>query len=364
MKSWIIGLFVAILAFVGYRVTCVFDLFKSYQLKNDALCQRHPLPFAAEDFVEFGGVLVGGVADRVSLYMDKTKGPGATPDGWLISVVPSPFSSQNLEIEGWPEDIAFQPLGMSLHNESTLLVVNLAYQRGGQRVEVLQLRTEGASVKVKYVKSILFGDEFQGIINAVLQTNDNEYFITTWHPFPDEVTGRAHDAWSSITRLFYWTFFKRTHLWRCTDQDGTAQCVKAYSGRVMNGMAYVNGSLYVADYGDKCVYELKFGEDGSLYLENLISLNFSPDNLSVGPDKEIYATGSVVTLEAVKRLTGGSNPVTTTVARLDKIGNKWEVSELYTQAAVSGASVAVPIDGYFVLGSWHDSAVGVCKQFS
>jgi hypothetical protein len=363
MRLWI-AFFLVIVSFVSYKVIAALDLFKTYELKNDDLCTRFPLPYPAEDFVEFGGVLIGGVSDRVSLYMDKSKGPAVTPDGWLISVVPSPFSYQNLTVEGWPEGVGFQPLGMSLYNETTLLVVNLAYHRGGQRLEVLKLWMEGAVVKVQYEKSILFKAEFQGIVNSVVQTDRNEFFVTTWHPFPDEETGRAHDLWSSFTRMFYWTFFKHTYLWRCSDQDGSAQCVKVYSGKVMNGLAYINGRLYVADAGDRRVFEFKMKQDRRLVLKDKIKLNFSPDNLSVGPDNRLYATGSIVSLEAVKRLTGGSDSVATTVARLDKVGRDWEVVELYSQAVVSGASVAVPIEGYFVLGSWHDSAAGVCKQIS
>jgi hypothetical protein len=40
-------------------------------------------------------------------------------------------------------------------------------------------------------------------------------------------------------------------------------------------MAYVNRNLCAAYYGEECVFELAFREDGSFYLE--ISLNFNPD---------------------------------------------------------------------------------------
>lgn len=362
---YLVACLVVVVSLLAYRVISMLDAFKTYELKNQTLCERHSLPFPAEDFVEFDRVLIGGVSDKVSLYIDKTKGPAVTSDGWLIAVDPDTYNYRNLTIINWPQDIAFHPLGLSIYNTSTLLVVNLAYNRGGQRLEVLSLRMEGSGdVVVAYEKSILFNEQFQGIVNSVAKISPSEIYVTTWHPFPDEATGRAHDIWSSVTRMFYWTFFKATYLWKCSDDNGNAVCTKAWSGRVLNGLAYQNNQLYVADTGDKQVLVFKVKQNRSIDLRDTIPLNFGPDNLAIGHDGHLYVSGCTKALESVKRLTGGTEQVASTVARLDKQAKGWGVTELYIQTVISGASVAVPLGSSFVLGSWHDPAYGVCRQIS
>lgn len=363
MRLWIAA-FVVVAGYVCFRINSALDLFKTVELLNHERCERHSLPYPAEDFVEFQGLLIGGIGDNESLTTDTTKGPAATPDGWLISIEPTSFSYRNLTIEGWPQDIAFHPLGMSLYDRSTLLVVNLAYHRGGQRIEVLRLTKVDGAVRVVYQKSILFSQQFQGIINSVVQASDTEIFVTTWQPFADEETGRLHDLWTSFQRNFSWTFFRSTYLWKCSDQNGFAKCSRVYSGRILNGLAYTNGRIYVSDAGDKRVLEFKFKTNRGVHLNEKIKLDFAPDNLAIGLNSILYATGPVVGLEAIRRLSGESNTVTSTVAQLEKKGFEWEVTKLFTQNVVSGATIAIPFNGSLVLGSWHDPAFGVCSQIS
>jgi hypothetical protein len=49
-----------------------------------------------------------------------------------------------LELAGFPADVAFHPHGLFYHRPtSKLYVVNHAYARGGERVEVFRVRVEG-----------------------------------------------------------------------------------------------------------------------------------------------------------------------------------------------------------------------------
>lgn len=361
--KWLVLLLLAVLTgWVGYRVKSMFDLGKTYELNNNDLCQRHSYPYQIEDFVRFDDVLIGGAANLVDLFIDPKKGPELTTDGWLVSIVPSPFTTTKIEIAGWPHGVGFNPLGMSLYNKSTLVVVNLAYHKGGMRLEYIKLTKVNGEVKAKYLKSVHFGEEFQGIVNSVAQVSDKDFYMNTWHPFPDDVSGRAHDVLSTLRRVFYWTFMRTTYLNHCIEVDGKAQCRPVYSGRIMNGMDIAGDLLYVADGGDNLVLEYRVEKDASLTLLAEITVDLNPDNVAVGPAGEVYATGPILMTEVFQRFSGGNNSITTSVAKLEKQGGVWVSTNIYSQNVVSGASVATPIGDYLVLGTFEDTAIGVCKK--
>jgi len=355
-------LVVAVLAYAFFRVKTQFDLFKTFEFKNDHLCTRHDVPHQVEDFVRFGDVLVGGMANNIDLFIDPTKGPSVTKDGALVAVKADPYSFEIIKIKDFPEGVAFNPFGNNLYKKSTLNVVNYAYSRGGTRIEVFDLRKHDGEVEAKHIKSIKFGPEFEGIINSVIQVGDNDYYINTWHPFADSPEGRAHDPWTSMKRAFLWTFTRSTYLWHCKVSKDAPTCYKVYAGRIMNGMDISGDKLYVADGGDKKILEYQLEADKTVTLISEINLDLNIDNVSVGKDGKIYATGPILMTEVVQRFSGGNNKISTSVAELERRGDHWVAVNIISQDKVSGASVAAPLGDYLVLGSFEDTAIGVCRK--
>jgi len=82
--------------------------------------------------------------DREKLIVLKEKdggGPNLTPDGAIFEVdlSKSPPGVNKLELTGFPADVAFHPHGIYFLKEKNLLfVINHAYGKGGERIEVFE----------------------------------------------------------------------------------------------------------------------------------------------------------------------------------------------------------------------------------
>ena len=85
---------------------------KQVVLFNHEDCERLRLPGAPEDLVMFQGKAISGIDDRLSLW--EHQGPANTPDGRLVSIDVEQRTYELIDIDGFPKDIAFHPLGLKL----------------------------------------------------------------------------------------------------------------------------------------------------------------------------------------------------------------------------------------------------------
>lgn len=113
---------------------------------------------------------------------------GESPPGsiWVISGFPDVenLKTEKLNIENWPAEIAFQPHGIDIHYVSKqLYVVNHAMKKGGERIEVLEVKTDKNDIPngLKYLYTIT-SDELNkkayGILNSVAIIEPNKFYVT------------------------------------------------------------------------------------------------------------------------------------------------------------------------------------------
>ena len=107
---------------------------------------------------------------------------------------------EKLEIEGWPEGIAFQPHGVDVIREENLLyVINHALKQGGERIEVLYIKTDDRNepTGLKYLHSITseeINKEAYGAFNAIAVAEHGKFYVTR-HIVPLEPYGKNRNRW-------------------------------------------------------------------------------------------------------------------------------------------------------------------------
>jgi hypothetical protein len=69
-------------------------------------------------------------------------------------------------------------------------VINHSYGEGGERIEVFSYEVEEGITHLKYLYSIRQPDFFDkramGRLNDLIVTSENELYVTTYYPVPDD----------------------------------------------------------------------------------------------------------------------------------------------------------------------------------
>ncbi len=70
---------------------------------------------------------------------------------------------------------------MSIWEDRLLYVINHAFGKGGERVEVFELKTS-PELKITYSRSIRFPDKYAGNLNDLVMIGLDEFYITEFWP--------------------------------------------------------------------------------------------------------------------------------------------------------------------------------------
>jgi hypothetical protein len=124
------------------------------------------------------------------------------------------YQASPLPISGFPEDIAFHPHGIHIRevaSKKLLYVINHAYDRGGDRVEVFKIiaHPETSTLSLEYEYSIDIGPKWLGNLNDLIVPEDDHLLITHYIPYPDAETGYSP----------YFNFQSSQYLSPCLNQD-------------------------------------------------------------------------------------------------------------------------------------------------
>jgi hypothetical protein len=135
----------------------------------------------------------------------------------------------------FPRGVAFHPHGIYLlRTESQLLlyVINHAYSEGGERIEVFSYETEEEITHLKYLYSLRQSDYFDkramGRLNDILVISEDEFYVTTYWPVPDDpVRGQTdldRNIFSKLHGVAMWIGARygllNTYVYRCTVPQG------------------------------------------------------------------------------------------------------------------------------------------------
>ncbi|GAB5036181.1 Hypothetical protein NocV09_03500030 [Nannochloropsis oceanica] len=193
----------------------------------------------AEDIITITpSILLAGTDDRLRLWENARFGPAKTPQGGLLAIYDDEeeerkeggkkgeegITIEPVPLVNFPEGIAFHPHGMYYHREtSKLFVINHAYEKGGERIDVFHLPfttiTSSRSRSSRRMRLVharwlyvlappIFQAECMGTLNDLVVLHslpaaaaggkeggreprrEDELYVTHYRAFPDAAAGR------------------------------------------------------------------------------------------------------------------------------------------------------------------------------
>ena len=111
---------------------------------------------------------------------------------WTLRVEPGrgPGELAKVPMHNWPAGTVFRPHGLGLLGEQRLFVINHAYNRGGERVDVFDIEYDpSGAVALHWVNWVDISDITIGRANDVVPVGPDEFYFTVWVPFSDPITG-------------------------------------------------------------------------------------------------------------------------------------------------------------------------------
>lgn len=361
--SVVLALIIGIFANIGYVVFKSIDYFDEVTSFKDEKCVKIGTTKGPEDLVVYGKYVLSGFDNRESLW-GQEDGALHTSNGGISIIDIHTKSSETLPIKNFP-DILFHPHGMQLINNSTLYVVNHAYNRGAERIDKLQLSELDGKVTLEYLSSVLLPDQHYGRINAAKFINENEFYATVWLPWSDTPTGRSTGVVESYCRLGTWLFRRSSPLYHCKVVEGSAVCTVQDYGYMMNGVEIYQDKVFASDAIDKKLYVYLRQSDNSLLRIRTLELPLHPDNIILSLyDSHLYigcfsrVIDDMGHHEAMSR--GIDVPIPGGVLKVNPI--EFSVQTLLKTSKLSGISSAVSTEEYLVAGSWTDSGVLLCPN--
>lgn len=387
------SLFILGISYLIFNFVRVTDIFKKFEpdVMNSEKCIVVKGALGIEDIVKYkNNFLIGGSSDRGRLWLVpifKTN----IPDGKLIyvkikndeknKIQINDLKIKNMHMKNFPKDIGFHPHGIYLHREKFLYVINHAYDRGGERVEVFEIKENqdsknGEPLYAEYLRSIKFADNFSGLFNDLIVIGDNdEILITKYLPIRDpKESGRHSDLYLKIRYALLlalklpWTSVYHCRASYCTEVLGTEAMMN-------NGITWDedNKLVYVSQLPEKRVrvFTLEKNDDDKKILKFQYDINsiHSLDNLEFDKNNGIISAGVVgrifdhmmieqnidekKSLEGVGKRWGGSLTIDT------KKENKVEI-QVIQNSMFYGVSSSIKDGNIIYHGSSVDNGILVC----
>lgn len=304
-----------------------------------------------------------------------------------------------LPIVGFPEGVYFHPHGMFFREqERELYVVNHAYAKGGERIEVFGIDVatdedgvgDGVPSRLHYKYSITsdwMKTELNGILNSLVVVEKNKFYVTQYEP---EAQDLSEDGWLSLDNrykmhLFVNIFFKPRHTYVLYCEYGMPSESESESEsapsldcrRVADGFVMANGITSNPDYSQIFVADV-FGKTISVFDRNAstndltgridLSTTGRVDNLKFDPvSGRVYggaitnffwslkngalhypqeietSTSSIIEVFQETKTTGGSNSKI--------VSSSWKAREIMSTGKLGFATNSLRMNDYHVMGS-------------
>ena len=392
MRLGLCSLIVIFLAWCSYQIIQLTEYFKENPLVNPEKCHLLKGIFGPEDIVNWKGIGLTASDDRIKLwYGGANRDVDKTPNGnmWAIhpSNLPEKVSFQLIFVQNFPYDVAFHPHGMSLH-ENTLYVINHAYGKGGERVEVFDISLEiendiKKTVVIKYKYSLTYKDKFKeyyGSFNDLLALNEKEILITNWLSVPHTVIGpnMAGTFWLDLKRVFYMAFLERSYVHYCKVTENNELDCKELPQTVCgssNGINFDGKDLVmVAKNTDKKVDLFRLvevnGEKDLVFLRD-IDIKYLIDNIDYDPKTNSFYVSLIGRLvdflieENEMKTKGKTEALPEVKTGIIQIQVKEKIEDMkpeiiYMQNELLGLSIGTKFDNYILLGGPFFDGISVC----
>jgi hypothetical protein len=377
MIRFLFALFILLLSYIVYNFIQIGDILKKPQLVNDKDCKVLRGALGIEDLVKYGKYIIGGSDDRVKLWHIEEEGVEKTPQGSIV-VIDTTLDNKikKIPISNFPKDVNFHPHGIYLYKNSTLYVINHAYQKGGERVEILSISEDpNSGVKIEYLRSHQHDDKFAGNFNDLAVIGEDEYYVSTWRISADNVKKGREASFSNeiILSIPIVLSIPLTHIYyckgsNCSQVDGTRSLMN-------NGITYDGKeTIYAMNVLEKRIVTYKINQSDRsklIYLKD-IDMGVAGDNVEY--DSE---TGELI-VGTIGRIIEGLN-----LQEWVRKNKKFPVGEEYKghggalsintrknnklttlkmgNEGFNGISTALKINNKVYMGSWGDDGVQICN---
>ncbi|CAG9316322.1 unnamed protein product [Blepharisma stoltei] len=355
----IFSIFVIVISWLSYYFIDVLDIFVVTQLHDHENCKAFAIPLAAEDFEIYGNLLISGIADRKHFDVkDQIKGS-------LLYFDSEAKTYGFIKLSKFPADLPFHPHGIYLFDNSTLYVLNHAYGDYGERIEIFYLmESKPERIRAKYVRSIVFPNEFLGKLNDIAVIKDGHFYVTEWIPTPDTPEGRDVSVWTTLKRNFY-MMGKNTNLYYCKEIKGQSPyCVIQDTERSFNGVYISNNQLFAVESIERKIKIYDIKENFSLSFNAVVNFSHHIDNILKQRDGTFLATGIKRMIEfmiILEEFHSGKerSAIAGGVSRMSNDNGNWTVEEIIMQDKTF-ASVAAINDDTLIIGSATDNYLLLC----
>jgi len=371
------------------------DLFKeSPRVSNDEDCYRIRSVGASEDQTRFDDNSIFITEWRLLRYDPKEEDrpgkihvvSGFDKNSYAMNnkkstkeFVETDMEIQQLPIVGFPEGDYFHPHGLYYREqERELYVVNHAYAKGGERIEVFGVDVaatddddEGVVVPsgliYKYsITSDWMKKEMNGILNSLVVVEKNKFYVTQYEAHAQDF---SEGNWLSLENaykihLFIQVFFKprQTYVWYCDFDHTTLDCRKVTDGFVMaNGITASTpdySQIFVADMFGKAISVFDRNTSTNDLTRNVVlSTELRIDNLKFDPTSgRVYGGGiSNFFWSAMNAVLHYPQEVDTTTSGILEVykdeSKSWKAREIMSTSKIGFCTNSLRIDDYHVMGS-------------
>jgi hypothetical protein len=328
-----------------------------------------------EDLIKYNDYILGSSNDNINAWL-LNKNINEQSSGSIVQIDIHSRQLREVVLEGLPFQFAFHPHGLSVYKDK-LYVVNSAYNRGGQRVEVFKLIDRDGVISLKYYVSYKLNDSFMGRIGDIAMFQDDKFYITTQYPTIDKnVLGRNTTEFNVDFMLNKTAEdVKDTFVYYCYVGDmNRAQCeaISQTASLMLKGITFDNNSnrLYVSHFIEKyiSVYDIDATDPTNLKLIKNYSTDFAVTNINYDEQRNKLFGAFISNMgeyfnffQAVKlsgklpfniKLQGGGMMIDINSGRIDYLNN---------QNSLKGVNSMVVMDGNYILGSWFDNGILQCE---
>ena len=170
--------FILLISYIIYNIIDILEIRKIITFSNNENCKIIRGAIGVEDFARYDDNFFIGISnDNLKLWELREYGFKNTKNGTIITYDIESEKFQHYKIFGFPENISFHPHGIYLYKNNFLYIINHAYSKGGERIEVIKIKKKNG--KFKFINFFLinffrFHIYLQKII--IITTGINGYF--------------------------------------------------------------------------------------------------------------------------------------------------------------------------------------------
>lgn len=372
------------ISYLAYSIADLLGFRAPTPLINENKCSFHSGIIGAEDIVNYNGIPIISSDDRAKLFFRSDYGINKTENGKIYTVIPKKTGdkieliNQSIMILGFPSDILFHPHGIAVFKDK-LFVINHAFYKGGERVEVFNIETNENELILIYNNSILFGEKYSSMFNDLTVISETEILITTSSDIPYESS-----VFNVLERFLRNALLHKTYVYyveinlhnpvektliSMTKQTETAD-------RFNNGIAYDGEIILVGNSLDKRVslytFEKNNGLNEKLKFKRIISVgNELVDNINydertqsffLGVGGRVYDFLLEIDMLSKNGRTESQENMRSGAYLIKKTGDLklMEAEVLFNQYVLTGVSVACKFDDYILLGAPYANGISYC----